>query len=51
MIGIILAITGNSYEEITNSLLFVTRQYLGVNALSNASYVNILYRNGSLKNV
>jgi hypothetical protein len=51
MIGIILVITGSSYEEITNSLLFITRQYLGVNALSNASYVNILYRNSPFKNV
>jgi hypothetical protein len=51
MIGTILVITGSSYEEITNSLLFVTREYLGVNALSNAYYVNILYRNGSPKNI
>ena len=51
MIGIILAITGNYYEEITNSLLCISRQHLGVNTLLNACNVNILYRNGSLKNV
>ncbi len=51
MIGITLVTTGSSYEEIANLILFDTRKYLGVIALSYAGCINILFSHGTFENV